>query len=173
MNKVRIFIDMDGTIADLHAIPDWYERAKTEEDFFQKLEPFQNLITALFLIKQHYGDQIETKTLSAVDKTTEFTTRSKSVWIDTNAAFIEEDDRIFSPLGENKAKYVGPISKRDLLLDDYTKNLLEWTASGGSAIKIRNNINCNGNKWKGEIIYNQDSLSVIVSKLDAIIRDLM
>lgn len=31
----RIFIDMDGTIADIHGEENWYERVKNEEDFFK------------------------------------------------------------------------------------------------------------------------------------------
>ena len=51
------------------------------------------------------------------------------------------------------------IDEDDILLDDYSKNLIEWVEAGGTAIKVRNNINCSGKTWKGDTIYNQDSLN--------------
>lgn len=161
----RIFIDMDGTIADIHGEENWYERVKNEEDFFEKLNPFSNLIVALFLISMKYPkEEVELFSLSAIDES--FAKKAKDKWTDTQASFIDKANRIYTKCGESKADYVGPLTKDDILLDDYTKNLLDWVDAGGTAIKVRNNINCSGKTWKGDIIYNQDSVSQIVQKLD-------
>lgn len=170
---LRIFIDMDGTIANIHAIPDWWEKVQSEKDFFKKLEPFSNMITALMLTEIYYGNKIMLCSLSAVDKgqLSDAHEASKNVWLDENAYFIKE--RIFVQCGQKKSACVGTLSRRDILLDDYSKNLNDWVEDGGTAIKIRNGINCINGNWKGEIIYNQDSVDAIVRKLDSIIRKLM
>lgn len=166
----RIFIDMDGTIADIHGEENWYERVKNEEDFFKKLNPFTNLIVALFLISLKYPkEEVELFSLSAIEKS--FAKTAKDEWIAKEASFINESNRIYTKCGDRKADYVGPITKDDILLDDYSKNLIEWVEAGGTAIKVRNNINCSGKTWKGDTIYNQDSVSKIMQKLDLVIND--
>jgi hypothetical protein len=89
------------------------------------------------------------------------------LWLDTHAGFV--DRRIFSRCGRKKTDFVGELSKRDILLDDFTDNLLDWVTNGGSAIKVKNNINCSGSRWNGDVIYNQDSISAIVTKIDELI----
>lgn len=171
--KVRLFIDMDGTIADIHEYKDWYERMKNEEDFFEKLNPFTNLIVALYLIKYQYKGKIKIYTLSAVERNDRNSTavKSKNNWLNSYASFINKKNRIYSLCGKKKTEYISPLSKKDILLDDHTPNLLDWEADGGYGIKVKNNINCSGTTWKGLIIYNQDSISSIVTKLDEIIRE--
>lgn len=169
--KVRIFVDMDGTIADIHSIQNWWERCQSEPDFFEKLLPFQNLIKALFFIKTHYEESIELCSLSAVNDEQKSAKTSKNIWMDMHAVFIEE--RVFSVIGERKSKSVGGICRTDILLDDYSQNLFEWVEDGGTAIKVKNKINCINGKWKGSIISNQDSVDRIVRKLDEIINPLV
>lgn len=173
MTKIRIFVDMDGTIADIHGQENWFERTKEEEDFFQKLNPFNNLIVALFLIKFQYKGKVEICSLSSVDdnRKTNYAVKSKCYWIDENADFIEK--RIFSINGQPKSNFVKRITKRDILLDDYSKNLIDWVNSGGTGIKVKNNINCSGISWNGPVIYNQDSISAIVTAIDDIISKLI
>lgn len=172
MRKIKIYVDMDGTIADIHGQENWFERTKEEEDFFQKLNPFNNLIVALFLIKFQYKDKVEICILSSVDdnKETNFAVKSKNKWIDENAGFIKK--RIFSINGQPKSSFVNRITKRDILLDDYSKNLSDWVNCGGTGIKIKNDINCSGIVWNGKVIYNQDSISAIVTELDNTISEL-
>lgn len=168
--QIRIFVDMDGTIADIHEHEDWYERMKNEEDFFEKLNPFNNLIVALYLIKYKYGKKVKICSLSAVEnikRNSNYVT-SKNNWLDRYANFV--DKRIFSLCGRKKTEFVKNICKKDILLDDHTPNLIDWEENGGYGIKVKNNINCSKKKWNGEIIYNQDSISEIVSKLDEIIQ---
>jgi len=173
--KIRIFVDMDGTIADLHAIPNWWERCTSEKDFFVKLKPFTNLISALFMVKVHYYKHVDMYSLSAVDKTINNNANeaAKDIWLDSNAPFVEKENRIFSDYGCKKSDYIGGIKKTDILLDDFTKNLIEWESDGGTGIKIRNNINCKNGVWKGPVIYNQDSPAEIIRKLDEIINGML
>lgn len=58
-------------------------------------------------------------------------------------------DAIFTPCGACKADYV-KTSGLNILIDDYTKNLLEWENQGRNflGIKFDNGINGNIGKWK-------------------------
>lgn len=171
--KATIYVDMDGTIANIHAMPNWWDEVKTDPDFFKKLEPFQNLITALFLTQICYGNKLRMCSLSSVDETFKNVySTAKDYWMDENAYFITE--RIYATNGRRKSEAVGrKLSKNDILLDDYSKNLNEWIEDGGTGIKIRNPINCVNGNWKGEIICNQDFTNIIIKKLDSILMQFM
>ena len=146
---------------------------KSETDFFEKLKPFSNLLSALCLIGLHYNELVELYSLSIVygepDKSN-VSVQGKNKWADCHMPFVVPSHRIYVKSGVSKTAYIkGGISKNDILLDDYTANLRDWEDHGGHGIKIRNNINCKNGIWKGQIIYNQDDIPVIISKLDAII----
>ena len=56
--------------------------------------------------------------------------------------------------GDNKAEYLKSkglqIDKNSYLLDDYTKNLIEWESAGGVGIKRLTKVADNSTgKWKG------------------------
>lgn len=173
--KIRIFIDMDGSIADIHRETNWFDRVKVEKDFFANLEPFNNLIVALALVQFYYGKRVKMYSLSSVednDKNSPYV-KAKNKWLDNFAQFIPRKRRIFTICGSPKTMYIKNISERDILLDDYSKNLQDWVNVGGTGIKVRNNINCSGVNWTGNVIYNQDAISSIVSKLDDVIKPLL
>lgn len=171
MKTVTFYVDMDGTIADIHGQENWHERAKTEKDFFEKLMPFSNLITALYLIKFKYGKKVKIRPLSATENNQKdsFVVVSKQKWLNTNADFMEKP--IFTKIGTPKSNYVPFLSKRKVLLDDHTPNLIDWEKNNGKAVKVRNNINCSGAVWDGDIIYNQASVYEIVLKMEEIIKE--
>ena len=69
---------------------------------------------------------------------------------------IDKDHRIFTSLNVPKSEAIGhQLTDKDILIDDYNKNLLEWEKAGGSSVKAKNNINhkgLHGELWKGEIV---------------------
>lgn len=75
--------------------------------------------------------------------------------------------------GSNK-RYIGEalsdnreLSRKDILIDDYNKNLQEWENAGGTAVKYCNGIN-SSDTWKGFCITENMTENEIVNFLIAI-----
>lgn len=56
------------------------------------------------------------------------------------------------------------LTERDILIDDYGKNLIEWEAAGGTAVKFLNGWNEIGS-WKGLVIHQGDTPEQIFDML--------
>lgn len=144
-----LFVDMDGTMARFYDQPDAVRRYRTDNGFFLSLGAYENLILAL---KSLMAEDVRVIILSAVDS--DIRQRSilqKTEWLKMH--FGRCPEAYFPPTGSSKAAYVKK-NVTDLngdcwLLDDYSKNLLEWTGAGGSAVKAVNGINSAGIKWQG------------------------
>ena len=62
--------------------------------------------------------------------------------------------------GDQKSKYIpNNINSNDYLIDDYTKNLIDWKQSGGTGIKFLNGINHTNKTWQGLLLTNDNSIS--------------
>jgi len=182
-DKIRIFVDMDGTLARFHDEQMYLERM-FEKGFFSELKPFENAIDAIKCIIDN--PNVDVYVLSAAI-TTPYCIPEKNAWLDKYLPQIDKKHRIFvestsTPKsfcvpwsymykGDN-GKYHNKISENDILIDDYNKNLEEWDRDGGTAIKAKNNINhkgLNGALWNGELIDITDTADSIVERLTEII----
>lgn len=80
----------------------------------------------------------------------------KQKWLDRYLPNIDKEHRIFTSLNVPKSEAIGHrLTDKDILIDDYNKNLLEWQKAGGTSVKAKNNINhkgLHGELWKGELI---------------------
>ena len=85
---------------------------------------------------------------------TPYCMREKRDWLYKYLPFIPKRNIILIKVGENKADMVEffldtELTKEDILIDDYTKNLTEWEFAGGTGIKALNGINGKNGVWKG------------------------
>ncbi len=141
----RLFVDMDGTLAVFQQI-DRLEQLY-EKGYFADLPPIRNAVDAVREICNRRDCEVYILS-AAVDSP--YAVSEKNRWLDHFLPEIPEEHRIFIPCGENKAEYVPyGIRKTDVLLDDYTKNLLEWPEKG---IKLLNGINHIKGVWQGECL---------------------
>lgn len=159
--KKRLFLDIDGTLAQFHDVDKLFIEAMWTQGFYIGLKPFENMINGVKLfIKEH--PEVEVYVLSAVlDTDPPFVVDEKNEWLDKHLSEIPKERRIFTRAGENKADYIGEIGPGDYLLDDYNKNLHEFEDAGGNSIKFRNDVNHKGKGayggetgplWGGSII---------------------
>ena len=144
---MRIFVDMDGTLAQWHNVE--FEQL-FEEGYYLNLEPNQEVLADVNqLIRQGKDVYI----LSAYLTESEYALQEKQEWVKKYLPDFPKEKQIFVPYGEDKANYLkknySPITSEDYLLDDYTKNLLEWESFGGSGIKYLNGINHTRGTWQG------------------------
>ncbi len=142
---------MDGTIARFHDENLYLERM-FEKGFFIDLKPFEN---AVYAIEQLVNDSTaEIFILSATVNSCSLDEKQK--WLDRYLPNIDKEHRIFTSLNVPKSEAIGHrLTDKDILIDDYNKNLLEWQKAGGTSVKAKNNINhkgLHGELWKGEII---------------------
>lgn len=147
----RLFVDMDGTLAMFHHV-DTLETLY-EKGYFLNLEPHQNVIDAVKQVFQNEPD-ISVYILSAVLADSATARDEKNLWLDKYLPEIDAAHRLFPPCGVDKASYLIAnygirIDKEDVLLDDYTKNLLNWELIGGRGLKLLNGINDTRGTWHG------------------------
>ena len=168
--KTKIYIDMDGTIARFHDENLYLERM-FEKGFFAGLKPFDNAVEAIKHIIDNHPN-VDVYVLSATI-TTPYCLAEKNAWLDKYLPNIDKDHRIFTSLNVPKSEAIGhQLTDKDILIDDYNKNLLEWEKAGGSSVKAKNNINHRGlygALWNGELIDVTDTADSIVERLTEII----
>ncbi|MBT9177391.1 MAG: hypothetical protein DDT20_01724 [Firmicutes bacterium] len=145
----RLFVDMDGTLAVFNKV-DTLE-ALYEQGYFLNLEPHLNVIRAVErIVRKH--PEIGVHILSSVLEDSPYAVIEKSAWLDRYLPEIPHERRTFPPCGQNKRHYIrGPVTERDFLLDDYTRNLTLWGPLG-RGIKLLNGINDTRGSWDGDRI---------------------
>lgn len=156
----KIFIDMDGTLAEFKPC-DTLEKLY-EEGYFRNLKPQMSVVEAAKELIA--SEEFDVYVLSAVFTDSKYALKEKNEWLDEYLPEIPPEKRIFPPCGEDKKKYVD-MKEGDLLLDDYTKNLLDWEPPG-TAIKLLNGINHSNESWDGNCIAGiETDGNVIVEKI--------
>ena len=70
----------------------------------------------------------------------------KREWLDKKIG--KDFPAIFVPNGADKSQYIKQ-GRRSILIDDFSRNLHEWTRAGHIGIKYMNGINGNNGTWKG------------------------
>lgn len=147
MNR-RIFIDMDGTLAKWKNVINADELY--EQGYYLNLEPNSKLIEE---IKSLIWKGEDIYILSSFLDGSKYALDEKNKWLDKYLPELDNARRIFVKYGDNKSDYIkSGISNSDYLLDDYTKNLIDWKIAGGTGIKYLNGINHTKGTWKGLIL---------------------
>ena len=168
MNK-RIFVDMDGTLAKWNnvALDNLYKQY-----YYKNLEPNINLLSN---IKKMIERRQDIFILSSFLNDSKYALDEKNQWLDFYLPEIKQDKRIFVKYGDNKSDYIpNGINQNDYLIDDYTKNLLEWDVAGGTGIKYLNGINHTNKTWKGLLVDDnnlENTLNLIFNEKEEINLD--
>lgn len=127
----KIFIDMDGVLADFNAVFSEERRHELfEEGFFANLEPMfikENLERDFdFLRLKGYQVNILSKAVNS-----EFCRKEKLDWLERHAPKFDNVYIVGNDESKNLLLEAGAI-----LFDDYSKNLTEWKEGGGKAVKV-------------------------------------
>lgn len=146
IEKERIFVDMDGVLATFNPVAS--EEELYEKGYFANLEPMTTVIEGMKQYIKENPDK-DIYILSAYLTDNPFALQEKNEWLDRHLPEIQSDHRIFCLCGKQKADYIiGGIKETDILIDDYTKNLIEWKQQGGIGVKLLNGINGNYGTWQ-------------------------
>lgn len=135
----RLFFDMDDTLADF-SILNWMNEVNCD-GFFRNLKPlpFLNEVNKLASMCP------ENIYILSACINNKFCKPDKIVWLKKYLPAAMKEHVFFSKVGKSKPNYVKyrfkKIDKYDILIDDYSKNIEEWEAAGGTAIKFKNGHN--------------------------------
>jgi 5'(3')-deoxyribonucleotidase len=147
---IKLFLDLDGTLAKFNSKKNALQRFDNEKGFFATLKPYKYIETINELAN---SGLVEVYIISATPN--EQADKDKLIWIKKYLNQIKENNICFCRLNENKAKVIKDklnitIDKECYLLDDYTKNLIEWKNLNGIGIKRLTSLaNNKSKKWKG------------------------
>lgn len=158
---IKIFLDLDGTLARFN-VRNALERFDKEKGFFSRLLAYKGIeivnelakTNQLFIISASPNEQAD------IDK---------MIWLEKYLPNIKKENITICRLGENKAKVIENkyniiIDKSCFLLDDYTKNLIEWENVGGIGIKRITKVADNSRKiWKGQELKHLNKLAAILA----------
>lgn len=156
----KIFLDLDGTVAKFN-VRNALKRFDNEIGFFAKLGAYKGIESINELAKSGIIYIISASPNTQADN-------DKMIWINKYLPNVPQENITMCRLGENKAKiienkYSMSISQECYLLDDYTKNLQEWVANGGTGIKRLTSVADNSTgKWQGLTLKDLTQLAAIV-----------
>lgn len=176
---MRLFVDMDGTLAKWNNVA--FEQLY-EEGYYRNLEPNKRLLNDIKYLLQKGNYDIYV--LSAYLTDSKYALQEKKEWLKEHLPELPEEKQLFVPFGESKVAFfdknnLTPITATDILLDDYTKNLLEWKEWGGTGVKCLNGINHTNKTWQGDAYSLEEQFYTtstgehkIAKELIAIVNDL-
>lgn len=143
----KIFLDLDGTLAKFN-VKNALNRFETEKGFFAKLGAYKGIevINEMAKAGNVYIISASPNAQADIDKIEWVCKYLPNINLLTNVLICR--------CGENKAEYLKnkglTIDNESYLLDDYTKNLVEWENAGGVGIKRITKVADNSRKlWKG------------------------
>ncbi len=163
---IKLFLDLDGTLAKFNSKKNALQRFDNEKGFFSSLKPYKNIEVINQLAT---CGNVEVYVISATPN--KQADQDKMIWIKTYLNQIKQENICFCRLNENKAKVIKDklnikIDKECILLDDYTKNLIEWKNLNGIGIKRLTSKADNSRKiWKDYSIKNLNQLPQVLFSL--------
>lgn len=139
-------LDMDDTIAHFNKEEKALERFSSEKSFFSNLKPTKLLLYIQIAITTKVIDINNVYIVSASPN--EQADKDKQEWLNKYLKALPKENITFTRLGQNKADHFMKkydLDNKDLsnyiLIDDYTKNLVEWQKLGGKVLKYINEYN--------------------------------
>lgn len=145
MKEVNLFIDMDGVLAVYHHD---ILAVMHDKGFFYNRPPINHMLEVVkgLIRENNYNAYILS---SVIDSP--YCVPEKKSWLDKYLPEIAIENRIFVPYGTVKAEFVkDKVVLKDrvnVLIDDYTDNLVNWALPNPVPIKTLNGMNSTNGTW--------------------------
>lgn len=136
---MKIWFDMDGTIADLYGVNGWLDMLIAyDETPYAVAKPLVNLNTLAKLIHKAQRNGFEVCIVSALSKNStpaydEKVKTAKMRWLKKHLASVKFDEIRFVPYTFTKNDV---NTGNDILFDDEERHLTAWTGTAVHASKI-------------------------------------
>ena len=137
MNEIRIYLDMDGTFANLYAVEGWLEMLQAQDPTpYAKAKPMVHMPTMARQINALRTLGVKVGVLSWLSKTAtdEYNTEVEKVkrkWLAKHLPSVEFDEIHIVPYGTPKYTVADMVG---ILVDDEERNRKEWVQNGGAAV---------------------------------------
>ena len=137
MNEIRIYLDMDGTFADLYAVEGWLEMLRAYDSTpYAKAKPMVHMATMARHINALRALGVKVGVISWLSKTAtdEYNAEVAAVkrkWLAKHLPSVEFDEIHIVPYGTPKYAVADMVG---ILVDDEERNRKEWVANGGIAV---------------------------------------
>lgn len=161
MEKKKLFVDLDGTLAEFRRISS--DEELLADGYYFNLRPATEVIRMIQDLALNNKDDVDVYILSAYLTESRTAYYDKLRWVKKNIPEIDLNHIVLLPCGLNKAEYIKETLPNVehfgsfYLLDDYNKNLNEWKEAGGIAIKMVNGINDRHHSWDGFRVYDPEA----------------
>lgn len=150
----KIFIDMDGVLADfnrglsellnvtpmpqenqpMHWQEEMWSAISEYARFYRDLEPVSGAVEGFNQLFSRYGDRVEILTgVPKPNRNVPFATPDKIEWV---KKYLSPKVKVNAVLRAEKLNFCH--GKDFILIDDYKKNIAEWKETGGTAILFNN-----------------------------------
>lgn len=136
-----IWIDMDGTVADLYGVPNWLEKLTAKDETpYAEAKPLVRMATLARLLnnRQRKGYKIAIVTALAKNATADYDKKvinAKKAWLTRHLATVKFDEIRFVPYTFIKNDV---NNGNDILFDDEERHLNAWTGEAHNAKEIIN-----------------------------------
>lgn len=144
--------------------------------YFRNLPPDRNalaLIDRLYCRSRYTGDNISTLTSIPMNGLIfNEHLHDKILWNQDWVPYMSIENVLVSVTSTYSKRDVAEfinnrkLTKDDILIDDYNKNLIEWQMGGGTSVKYCNGIN-SPESFDGPCIHHTDSVDKMLYTLDA------
>lgn len=137
MNEIRIYLDMDGTFADLYAVEGWLEMLQAYDATpYAKAKPMVHMATMARHINTLRKLGVKVGVISWLSKTAtdEYNAEVEKVkrkWLAKHLPSVEFDEIHIIPYGTPKYTVADMVG---ILVDDEERNRKEWVDNGGIAV---------------------------------------
>ena len=127
---MRIWFDMDGTIADLYGVDNWLEKLiNSDPTPYAEAKPLVNLSLLARLMNKVQRNGFEVCIITALSKNStaeydEAVIKAKKMWLNRHLKSVHFDEIRFVPYWFTKNDV---NSGEDILFDDETRHLEAWT----------------------------------------------
>ena len=127
---MRIWFDMDGTIADLYGVNDWLEKLiNSDPTPYAEAKPLVNLSLLARLMNRVQRNGFEICVVTALSKNStaeydEAVIEAKKMWLSRHLKSVHFDEILFVPYWFTKNDV---NSGEDILFDDEARHLEAWT----------------------------------------------
>lgn len=133
---MRIWFDMDGTIADLYAVEDWLPKLRAYDPSpYAEAAPLLRLCSFARVLNRLSREGVRIGIVSWLSKDPdpaygEAVTAAKMTWLKKHLPSVKWDEIVIVPYGTPKSEAVN-LQSHDVLFDDEENNIIEWEEAGG------------------------------------------
>ena len=140
MNEIRIYLDMDGTFADLYAVEGWLPMLRAMDSTpYAKAKPMVHMSTLARNINTLRALGVKVGVISWLSKsaTAEYNAEVEAVkrkWLAKHLPSVQFDEIHIVPYGTPKWSVAEALG---ILVDDEERNRNDWVKNGGVAVDAK------------------------------------